>query len=129
MAGGRLSMRGEIAVSIRSPRSRTRVSKDRPQAFRHPSRLALSAMRTKSGITSLTPHEKKPGSSEPGLRYWPCEADTITFQEGLLSFRATGGGGQMRNANAQRDNTMIRVGALRQPPAPHVSHAESGGWR
>jgi hypothetical protein len=26
--------------------------------------------------------EKKPGSLEPGLRYWPCEADTITFQEG-----------------------------------------------
>lgn len=26
--------------------------------------------------------EKKPGSSEPGLRYWPREADTITFQEG-----------------------------------------------
>jgi len=24
---------------------------------------------------------------------------------------------------------MIRVGALRQPPAPHVSHAETGGWR
>jgi hypothetical protein len=26
--------------------------------------------------------EKKPGSFEPGLRYWPIEADTITFQEG-----------------------------------------------
>jgi len=26
--------------------------------------------------------KKKPGSIEPGLRYWPCEADTITFQEG-----------------------------------------------
>jgi len=26
--------------------------------------------------------EKKPGSQEPGLRYWPREADTITFQEG-----------------------------------------------
>src|SRR6202163_3818981 len=73
--------------------------------------------------------EKKPGSSEPGLRYWPCEADTITFQEGLLSFRATGGGGQMRNANAQRRNTMSRAGALQQPPAPHVSHAETAGWR
>jgi len=24
---------------------------------------------------------------------------------------------------------MIRVGALRQPRAPHVSHAETGGWR
>jgi len=33
----------------------------------------------------------------------------------------------MRNANAQRANTMIRVGALQQPPAPHVSHAEIGG--
>jgi len=35
--------------------------------------------------------------------------------------------GTMRNANAQCANTMIRVGALRQPPAPHVSHAETGG--
>jgi hypothetical protein len=35
----------------------------------------------------------------------------------------------MRNANAQCTNTMIRVGAMRQPPAPHVSHAETGGWR
>jgi len=35
----------------------------------------------------------------------------------------------MRNANAQRPMTMIRVGALRQPPAPHVSHAETGVWR
>jgi len=24
---------------------------------------------------------------------------------------------------------MIRVYAWRQPPAPHVSHAETGGWR
>ena len=35
----------------------------------------------------------------------------------------------MRNANVQRLITMIRVGALRQPPGPHVSHAETGGWR
>jgi hypothetical protein len=33
----------------------------------------------------------------------------------------------MRNANAQRENTMARVGALRQPFTPHVSHAEIGG--
>ena len=72
--------------------------------------------------------KKKPGSKEPGLRYWPREADTITFQEGLLSFRATGGGGHMRNANAQRKSTMIRVYALQQPPSPHVSHAEIGGY-
>jgi hypothetical protein len=26
--------------------------------------------------------QKKPGSKEPGLRQWPREADTITFQEG-----------------------------------------------
>ena len=71
--------------------------------------------------------KKKPGSKEPGLRYWPREADTITFQEGLLNFRATGGGGHMRNANAQRGNTMIPVGALQQPPKPHVRHAETGG--
>jgi hypothetical protein len=72
--------------------------------------------------------KKKPGSKEPGLRYWPREADTITFQEGLLNSRATGGGGQMRNANAQRRSIMVRVSALQQPPAPHVSHAEIAGW-
>jgi hypothetical protein len=33
----------------------------------------------------------------------------------------------MRNANVQRANIMIPVRALRQPFAPHVSHAESGG--
>jgi hypothetical protein len=33
----------------------------------------------------------------------------------------------MRNANAQGKNTMTRVGALRQPFTPHVSHAEIGG--
>ena len=33
----------------------------------------------------------------------------------------------MRNANAQRANIMIRVGALQQPLKPHVSHAEIGG--
>jgi hypothetical protein len=26
--------------------------------------------------------KKKAGLEEPGLRYWPREADTITFQEG-----------------------------------------------
>ncbi len=71
--------------------------------------------------------KKKPGSNEPGLRYWPREADTITFQEGLLSARATGGGGQMRNTNAQRENIMIRVSASQQPSKSHVSHAEIGG--
>ena len=50
--------------------------------------------------------QKKAGLEEPGLRYWPREADTITFQEGLLNVRATGGGGQMRNAKAQRPTTM-----------------------
>jgi hypothetical protein len=34
----------------------------------------------------------------------------------------------MRNANAQRVNTMIPVGALQQPPGKHVSHAEIGGF-
>jgi hypothetical protein len=76
---------------------------------------------------TLRHRKKKPGSNEPGLRYWPREADTITFQEGLLNFRATGGGGQMRNANAQRTLIMVRVGAFQQPPSPHVSHAETGG--
>jgi len=33
----------------------------------------------------------------------------------------------MRNANAQRRNIMIRVGALQQPSGKHVSHAETGG--
>jgi hypothetical protein len=68
---------------------------------------------------------KKAGLNEPGLRHWPREADTITFQEGLLSVRATGGGGQMRNANAQRLRIMILAGLARQPPRSHVSHAET----
>jgi hypothetical protein len=71
--------------------------------------------------------KKKPGSIEPGLKYWPCEADTITFQEGLLSFRATGGGGQMRNANTQRPNSMVLADGLQQLGCKHVSHAETGG--
>ena len=33
----------------------------------------------------------------------------------------------MRDANAQRRNTMILVSALQQAPEPHVRHAESGG--
>ena len=32
----------------------------------------------------------------------------------------------MRDANAQRANTMIPIGATRQPAEPHVSHAETG---
>ena len=32
----------------------------------------------------------------------------------------------MCDATAQRVNTMIPIGALQQPPEPHVSHAESG---
>jgi len=33
----------------------------------------------------------------------------------------------MRDTNAQRGNTMIPIGAMRQPPEPHVSHAETEG--
>ena len=33
----------------------------------------------------------------------------------------------MRDTNVQRAAIMIRVGALQQAPAPHVSHAETGG--
>jgi hypothetical protein len=33
----------------------------------------------------------------------------------------------MRNANAQRPGIMSRVGAMRQPGEPHVSHAITGG--
>jgi hypothetical protein len=32
----------------------------------------------------------------------------------------------MRNANAQRGNTMGLAGALQQAPEPHVRHAETG---
>jgi hypothetical protein len=41
---------------------------------------------------------KKSRAQRARLEVLASEADTITFQEGLLSFRATGGGGQMRNA-------------------------------
>jgi hypothetical protein len=70
--------------------------------------------------------EKKPGPKEPGLRYWPREADTITFQEGLLNRRATGGGGHMRDTTVQRLSIMILISGVRQPSEPHVSHAVSG---
>jgi hypothetical protein len=33
----------------------------------------------------------------------------------------------MRNANTQREDSMIRVSASQQPSKPHVSHAEIGG--
>jgi hypothetical protein len=38
----------------------------------------------RGSLQTSNPHrlKKKPGSIEPGLRFWPCEADTITFQEG-----------------------------------------------
>ena len=32
----------------------------------------------------------------------------------------------MRDANAQRPSTMIPIGAMQQPPEPHVRHAERG---
>ena len=70
--------------------------------------------------------EKKPGPKEPGLRYWPREADTITFQEGLLNRYVTGGGGHMRDATAQRLSSMILIYALQQPSESHVRHAMSG---
>ncbi|MBR1225301.1 MULTISPECIES: hypothetical protein [unclassified Bradyrhizobium] len=70
--------------------------------------------------TKRSGEEKKPGPKEPGLRYWPREADTITFQEGLLSARATGGGGHMRDTIAQRLSTMIPICGLRKPVKPHV---------
>jgi hypothetical protein len=38
-------------------------------------------------------------------------------------------GDKWRNASAQRENIMSCVGAARQPSAPHVSHAEIGGWQ
>ena len=71
--------------------------------------------------------EKKPGSNEPGLRYWPREADTITFQEGLLNLRVTGGGGLVRNAIAQCERIMFSTEAMQQASRSHVSHAEIGG--
>ena len=33
----------------------------------------------------------------------------------------------MRNANSQCADIMVRLGAPQQPPASHVSHAETGG--
>jgi hypothetical protein len=34
----------------------------------------------------------------------------------------------MRDATAQRENTMIPISALQQPFEPHVSHAISGAF-
>jgi hypothetical protein len=70
--------------------------------------------------------KKSRTQKSPALRHWPREADTITFQEGLLNFRATGGGGHMRDTAVQRGDTMIPIGGSQQAPEPHVSHAESG---
>src|SRR6478735_12689885 len=86
----------------------------------------LEMMRGKQGTVNTRGRrrpdwpKKKPGSIEPGLRYWPREADTITFQEGLLNSRATGGGGHMRNATDQRGDSMIPISARQQPSEPHV---------
>jgi len=33
----------------------------------------------------------------------------------------------MRNAIAQRENIMVRVSTVQQPPAKHVSHAGTEG--
>jgi hypothetical protein len=88
----------------------------------------VAVARATPAIPKSRPFQKKAGLEEPGLRYWPREADTITFQEGLLSVRATGGGGQLRNTKSQLADTMIRVGASQQPSMSHVSHAETGGF-
>src|ERR1700681_3054041 len=77
--------------------------------------------------SAVTRTQKKAGLEEPRLRYWPREAHTITVQEGLLNISRHWRRGTMRNANAQRANSMVRVGASQQPPGPHVSHAEIGG--
>ena len=93
----------------------------------NPSQTAWNRSQHAAYFRKVEHFKKKPSSQEPGLRYWPREADTITFQEGLLNIRATGGGGQMCNAKAQRKNIMSRPGALQQPRMPHVSHAETRG--
>ena len=43
---------------------------------------ARSASMMKSLARGISWKRKKPGSEEPGFKYWPREADTITFQEG-----------------------------------------------
>src|SRR5882757_6495882 len=86
---------------------------------------SVNERKLRAGCRTL--HEKKAGLEEPGLRYWPREADTITFQEGLLNTRAAGGGGQMRNTNVQRVAIMIRVRVPQQPFTPHVRHAGTAG--
>src|SRR6267154_2026363 len=77
--------------------------------------------------------KKKPGSKEPGLRYWPREADTITFQEGLLNSRATGGGGcatrmlsvqTLWSALAPCSNHPRRMSVMRRSRAGSVPYPE-----
>jgi len=70
-----------------------------------PARCSMSftlRIQCENKTNAKIPSEKKPDSFESGLRYWPREADTITFQEGLLSPRATGGGGQCATRNLSR---------------------------
>ena len=84
-------------------------------------------MRAERAAMCRKKHAKKSRAQRARLRYWPREADTITFQEGLLNFRATGGGGQMRNANAQRAYNIVPDSVVQQASGPHVSHAETRG--
>jgi hypothetical protein len=121
--------RGLFSTMLPCKDSRSSRDDDRPpRACQRAESLQLQACsRTARDDGGVLP-KKKPDSREPGLRYWPREADTITFQEGLLNARAAGGGGQMRNANAQRKHSMIPAGALQQLGCEHVSHAETGGF-
>src|ERR1035437_5003352 len=70
--------------------------------------------------------QKKPGSKEPGLRYWPRGAGTITFQEGLLSVRAT----WRRGTYAQRECSACKhYGPRRCPAATTHAACQSCGDR
>ena len=92
-------------------------------------RRAMSRIREKhrQACAKWRTRKKKPGSREPGLRYWPREADTITFQEGLLNRPRH----WRRGTNARRECSAWKHYDPRQCLAasrsePHVSHAESG---
>src|SRR5258707_12874548 len=63
--------------------------------------------------------KKKPGSPEPGLRDWPREADTITFQEGFTELSRH----WRRGKNAQRKRSVSTHYDTRWPLAATVRAA------
>jgi hypothetical protein len=51
-------------------------------AVRRPGCQPITVDLDETELADRVENRKKPGSQEPGFKYWPRWADTITFQEG-----------------------------------------------